>query len=126
MSSFRQQCGRAGRLGLDTQGEAYLILPSQQQSRVNSSSSSSRGTGTSTSTSGGVTATSTAEELCKKLMCSEIEPLTSNLHQGAGGGLEKLLLEMICCGRLLNTKHIYEFIQCTLMSIQHPAHLVCI
>ena len=34
------------------------------------------------------------------LMTGEMAPLTSSLHRGYGGGIEKLLLELICCRRI--------------------------
>lgn len=42
----------------------------------------------------------------------------------AGGGLEKLLLEMIICGRLQNESAVMEFIDCTLMRVQQEATAV--
>jgi hypothetical protein len=42
----------------------------------------------------------------------------------SGGGLEKLLLEMISCGRLTHESGLVPFIQCTLMSIQHESAMV--
>lgn len=101
-SSFRQMCGRAGRLGLDSKGEAYLILPHEKASNTE------------------------ATNLCKKIMCADIEKLTSSIHLGAGGGIEKLLLEMICCGRLTDTRHIHDFVRCTLMCVQHPSEMVSV
>lgn len=52
------------------------------------------------------------------LMTADLDPLSSSLHIGAGGGLEKLLLEMVSCGRLQNEGEVMRFIACTLMSIQ--------
>ncbi len=58
------------------------------------------------------------QESCEYLLTAEIEPLRSSLHLGHGGGIEKLLLEMITCGRLTKESNVMEFIQCTLMSTQ--------
>jgi replicative superfamily II helicase len=54
------------------------------------------------------------------LIASDIEPLISSLHTAYGGGLEKLILEMICCGRLTRKNDVNNFIKCTLMYIQQP------
>ena len=35
-----------------------------------------------------------------------------------GGGLEKLLLEMVSCGRLRNESAVMAFVDCTLMRVQ--------
>jgi replicative superfamily II helicase len=62
------------------------------------------------------------EELraAESLMTDAVDPLLSALHMGSGRGLEKLLLEMICVGRLSREEQVAEFIACTLMSIQQP------
>lgn len=41
-----------------------------------------------------------------------------------GGGLEKLLLEMVSCGRLKLQSDVSDFIDCTLMRTQQPEHIV--
>jgi replicative superfamily II helicase len=92
VAGFKQMCGRAGRLGLDSNGEAILIVSKGNTSEMN---------------------------LAKSLMCSSIEPLRSVLYQGAGGGVERLLLELICCGKLTDEKDIPTFLECTLMMVQH-------
>jgi hypothetical protein len=58
------------------------------------------------------------------LLTAELDPLVSNLHVGAGGGLEKLLLEMISCGRLTKENDIQNFIDCTLYKQQQPNETV--
>jgi hypothetical protein len=65
-----------------------------------------------------------ATALAKKLIMSEIDPLRSGLHTAYGGGLEKLILEMICCGRLQWERDVMAFVSCTLMSVQQPADKV--
>lgn len=97
ISTFRQMCGRAGRMGLDTEGEAILMIPSNK-----SSSSSS------------------SIEFAGRLINGEITPLKTSLHEGKGGGIEKLILEMISCRKITSYDQIPEFIRCTLFSVQHP------
>lgn len=91
VSSFRQMCGRAGRLGLDTHGEAVLMIHSTLEQRL----------------------------IAKRLLACELEPLQSSLHTANGGGLEKLLLELVCCGRLTHEEEVEAFVRCTLMNVQH-------
>ncbi len=140
VAACRQMCGRAGRLGLDSNGEAYLMVPyhpPHTSSRLSLQQSNKSNYNLNHSKSGmsykydqdkrnaDVTPHNTPElMLGKKLLCSEIEKLTSNIHIGVGGGIEKLLLEMICCGRLTDRQQVHEFVKCTLMSIQHPPLLV--
>jgi hypothetical protein len=50
--------------------------------------------------------------------------LKSSLHLGNGGGIEKLLLEMISCGRLKEETSVMDFIHCTLMNTQLPGEQV--
>lgn len=76
VETFRQMCGRAGRLGLDTSGEAMLVLDSK------------------------ITAD---EESAVRLMTQEQRPLVSRLHEADGGGLEKLLLEMCFIANQIKT-----------------------
>lgn len=97
VSSFRQMSGRAGRLGQGTgKGEAIIILS-------NSLPLNER-------------------KVCENLLVGDIEPLKSNLHNGYGGGLEKLLLEMITTNRLKHEKDVVSFIKCTLMWFQHNSN----
>lgn len=84
VSAFRQMCGRAGRLGLDNEGEAILMTDAKIAS------------------------------LCEQLLTSELDPLMSSLSKGNGGGIEKLLLEMISFGKLSKMDQIMKFMECTL------------
>ena len=97
VAGFRQMCGRAGRLNLDTNGEAFLIAQRDNTTDL---------------------------AFARRLICADIEPLRSALHVGAGGGVEKLLLEMICCGRLRHEDSVEEFIRCTLMWVQQSPEQV--
>ena len=65
VSTFRQMCGRAGRLGFDTSGEAVVLVGASQDE----------------------------ERRVTALMTAEQPPLRSCLHEAAGGGLERLILE---------------------------------
>lgn len=95
MSSYRQMCGRAGRTNLDTAGETFLIIA-------------------------GKSASNTVERRHGVfLMTGELAPLKSSLHLGAGGGIEKLLLELICCERIRYMRDIELFMRCTLLTTQN-------
>lgn len=74
VAAFRQMCGRAGRMGLGQAGEAVLVV-------------------------GDVSSPARAQERRElvHLMTSEPEALLSRLHEGKGGGLEKLLLDVVAC-----------------------------
>lgn len=115
VASFRQMCGRAGRMGLDSLGEAVLIVPAKNRVQL---------------------------ELATRLVTAEIEPLHSCLHcgpdsgvrpQGAPAavptavstpvGLVKLLLEMVCCGGLSQEERVADFVSCTLMASQHASQV---
>lgn len=93
VAAFRQMCGRAGRMGYDAHGEAILM--------INGSNRVER-------------------ELAQHLMTADLDPLVSNLHLASGGGLEKLLLELITCGRLTKESQVLDFVKCTLMHTQQP------
>ena len=57
-------------------------------------------------------------EMAVHLVTAELDPLMSHLHKAHGGGLEKLILEMISCGRLKIEKEVDAFVDCTLMRTQ--------
>lgn len=90
-------CGRAGRFGLDLHGEAILVLPNASKAEM---------------------------DVATALFTSPIEPLRSVLHQANGGGIEKLLLELISCGKLQNEAQIHAFMEYSLLKVQHPAEEV--
>jgi len=100
MSSYRQMCGRAGRTNLDAAGETFLIIA-------------------------GKSATNSVERRHGVyLMTGELAPLRSSLHQGVGGGIEKLLLELICCERIRSLSDVQLFVGCTLLATQNtPAEV---
>jgi superfamily II RNA helicase len=72
VATFRQMAGRAGRMNLDSEGEAVLMAQN----------------------------TSSERRLALLLASGDMDPLKSSLHCASGGGLEKLLLEMFLCGGL--------------------------
>ena len=91
VAAFRQMCGRAGRMGYNTDGEAILMIGKDNRHE---------------------------SELAKHLITSDLELLKSSLSEGYGGGIEKLLLEMICCDKLKHSNQVSEFIKCTLYYVQ--------
>jgi replicative superfamily II helicase len=93
VANFRQMCGRAGRMGLDKNGEAVLMVAGGSKPE---------------------------RDLAHHLLTADLDPLISTLHVAQGGGLEKLLLEMISCGRLVRETHVMDFVDCTLMKVQQP------
>jgi hypothetical protein len=51
--------------------------------------------------------TSRERGLAATLMLKEaLDPLISGLHKGSGGGLERLLLEIICTGRIITESEV--------------------
>ncbi len=93
VAAFRQMCGRAGRMGLDKNGEAVLMIANGNR---------------------------VEKELARHLLTADLDPLVSTLHVAHGGGLEKLLLEMVSCGRLTKESQVMDFVSCTLMTVQQP------
>jgi replicative superfamily II helicase len=88
--------GRAGRLGYSSSGEAILMIKDSALEK----------------------------RLAARLCLGEVDPLLSSLHAGYGGGVEKLLLDMVCCRRLERTEQVHPFMAHTLMNAQHPIELV--
>jgi hypothetical protein len=59
------------------------------------------------------------------IVTSEVFLLTLHfIFLGNGGGLEKLLLEMIVCGRLTREDQVLQFISCTLFHVQQLQQFV--
>ena len=58
------------------------------------------------------------KQLAAKLCFASNDPLLSSLHRGYGGGVEKLFLDMIACGRLKTEAEARVFMMKTLMSCQ--------
>ena len=94
IASYRQMIGRAGRTNLDTSGESYLMINGDYR---------------------------TERQHGLHLVTGELEPLQSNLQHGYGGGIHKLLLELIYCGRIRTIDDIALFVSWTLMAIQYPS-----
>lgn len=68
--------------------------------------------------------TASERQLAARLCAGDIDPLVSSLHNACGGGVEKLLLDMICCGRLSRLDQIAVFMSCTLMHCQQEEAMV--
>ncbi len=58
--------------------------------------------------------------LATTLVSSPLDPLSSSLQIGSGGGIEKLILELIYCQRIKTKVDVERFTICTLMNVQHP------
>jgi len=88
VNAFRQMCGRAGRLGLDASGQAVLMINDGPAERAAAAA----------------------------LVAKDLDPLASRLHDARGGGLHKLLLEMVCLGRLRRVGDVPAFTQVGLVA----------
>jgi hypothetical protein len=64
------------------------------------------------------------KSLAMTLVSAPLDPLQSSLQIGSGGGIEKLLLDLIYCQRMKTRQDLNSFVVCTLMNVQHPPHLV--
>ena len=111
VESFRQMCGRAGRMGLDSDGEAILVIDGA--------------------------ASKEEERAAIMLMTRPQSPLLSELHLAQGGGLEKLLLELCLIvsrdevettpGTKMQKQlgcretQLRAFVACTLLAVQQSA-----
>ena len=60
------------------------------------------------------------QQIAYSLLTSAIEPLQSALKDAMGGGIEKLLLDLICSGRLSSERNLIQFMRCTLLAQQYP------
>jgi replicative superfamily II helicase len=90
VASFRQMCGRAGRLGLSSFGEAILMV---EDSKAGMNQAAI-------------------------LLTAPLPPLRSCLDRAEGGGLEKYLLELVSCDRLCNIDQVDRFVAATLFHAQ--------
>ena len=73
-------------MGLDTEGEAVVVCGSDAH-----------------------------RSLARQLLTGDIDPLLSSLHLGTGGGLEKLLLELVACRKLSSEQQAFDFVKSTLL-----------
>eukprot|EP01033_Poteriospumella_lacustris_P006494 gene6494-4673_t len=125
VATFRQMCGRAGRTGLDVTGEAIVVL----EGTLGVPAGASSGSGGSGGGGGAMAAPPPVlpirireqRQQLAKLLTSPLDPLQSSLREGYGGGIEKLLLEMIVCRRLTHEAAVLPFMHATLFATQYAA-----
>lgn len=89
VGSYKQMCGRAGRYGQGHNGQPgeVVLMPDSQ--------------------------TSETTRVMTHLLTAEVNPLVSSLHIGSGGGMEKLLLEMVCCQHIHHEDDVVKFLAST-------------
>ncbi|XP_063744846.1 helicase POLQ-like isoform X2 [Eleginops maclovinus] len=87
-SQYKQMVGRAGRAGIDSEGESILIL--QDKDRLTA----------------------------KTLVCAPMESCFSNLMLDEGKGLRTLILSLIGLNITSSVQQLQDFLRCTLLFVQ--------
>lgn len=88
LSRYKQMVGRAGRAGLNENGESYLICSMKDNYRVS------------------------------KLLCSDMDEVNSSLHLKDEKGIRSLVLNAIGLNLAVNLKDLMNFLNCTLLGVQ--------
>lgn len=88
---FHQMCGRAGRFGLDNEGEAILIVRGQDRAEW---------------------------DFGRELISSLLPPMQSVLDKADGGGVERAILEVVCGKVVKSSAEARDFVRFTLLAQQ--------
>lgn len=96
-SKYMQMCGRAGRAGLDTEGESFMMLRTSDRTRG------------------------------KLLLEQPVEPTVSQVADfDDGHGLARTILEVLCTGVCNSASDIEGFVETLLLALTAPQRAVCL
>ena len=103
---YRQMCGRAGRAGIDTRGESFIICEQKDSDKINAL---------------------LVEQMRELKSCLKEAPSperggappTAN-DDGRGVGLERAVLEVISAGAVSTGDEVELWLKCTLLAHQNP------
>ena len=109
-TTIRQMCGRAGRVGFDDRGEAFVVVPASLRERAAELMAAARAQGDEAAEGGGIIRS------CFARPCEGVRPHAADRVGSGATALRRAVMEAVVGGYVATAEEIATYLGCTLLA----------